>query len=128
MIGRNGVTYRLGRGVALRGLPNRRYDNQRKALRHKGAYLPIIFEACQEQELSYEYRDGANSYGAFTFSLAKVLREGRTRGMNPNFRTLTKRTADRLKALGYKQTPSLVGPDPILRKSIPWVGRRGRRR
>ena len=127
-LGHNGVTYRLGRGVALRGLPNRRYDNQRKALRHKGAYLPIIFEACQEQELSYEYRDGANSYGAFTFSLAKVLREGRTRGRNTNFRALTKLTADRLKALGYKQTPSLVGPGPILGKPIPWVKPQRRRR
>ena len=127
-LGRNGVTYRLGRGVALRGLPNRRYDNQRKALRHKGAYLPIIFEACQEQELSYEYRDGANSYGAFTFSLAKVLREGRTRGRNTNFRALTKLTSDRLKALGYKQTPSLVGPGPILGKPIPWVKPQRRRR
>jgi len=127
-LGRNGVTYRLGRGVVLRGLPNRRYDNQRKALRHKGAYLPIIFEACQEQELSYEYRDGANSYGAFTFSLAKVLREGRTRGKNSNFRALTKLTTDRLKALGYKQTPSLVGPGTILGKAIPWVKPQRRRR
>ncbi len=127
-VGKKGFTRRLGRGVSLRSLPNRRYDRERKALRHKGAYLPIILEACQEQELSYEYRDGANSYGAFTFCLVKVLREARNRGINPNFRTLTKLTADRLKALGYKQTPSLVGPNPILRKSIPWVGRRGRRR
>jgi len=127
-LGTNGATHRLGRGAALRGLPNNRYDRERKELRHRGAYLPIIVEACQEEELSYEYRDGANSYGAFTFSLAKVLRETRIKGSNPNFRTLTKLTAARLKALGYKQTPCLVGPGPLLGKPIPWAKPMKRRR
>jgi hypothetical protein len=127
-LGTNGATHRLGRGAALRGLPNNRYDRERKELRHRGAYLPIIVEACQEQELSYEYRDGANSYGAFTFSLAKVLRETRSKGSNPNFRTLSKLTAARLKALGYKQTPCLVGPGPLLGKPIPWAKPMKRRR
>jgi hypothetical protein len=127
-LGTNRVTQRLGRGVALRGLPNGRYDRERRELKHKGSYLPIIVEACQEQELSYEYRDGANSYGAFTFSFAKVLREARGAQRNPNFRTLTRLTTDRLKALGYKQTPSLVGPGPLLGKPIPWVKPQGRRR
>ena len=127
-LGANGVTYRLGRAVSLRGLPNNRYDRERKELDHYGAYLPIIFEACQEQELSYEYRDGANSYGAFTFALAKILRETRKKGTNPNFRTLTKLTADRLKLLGYKQTPALVGPGSLLGKPIPWVKATKRRK
>jgi hypothetical protein len=120
-LGANGATHRLGRGVSLRGLPNNRYDRERKELDHHGAYLPIIVEACQEEELSYEYRDGANSYGAFTFALAKILRETRKKGANPNFRRLTKLTAERLKLLGYKQTPSLVGPSSLLGKPIPWV-------
>ena len=25
---------------------------------HKGPYLPLIFEACQEDQYAYEYRDG----------------------------------------------------------------------
>jgi hypothetical protein len=127
-LGANGATHRLGRGVSLRGLPNNRYDRERKELDHHGAYLPIIVEACQEEELSYEYRDGANSYGAFTFALAKILRETRKKGANPNFRRLTKLTAERLKLLGYKQTPSLVGPGSLLGKPIPWVKATKRRK
>jgi hypothetical protein len=108
-------------------LPNNRYDRERKELNHKGAYLPIILEACQEKELAYEYRDGANSYGAFTFCLVKLLRDLRRRGRNPNFTALTNQTAVRLQALGYKQTPSLVGPSPLLGKAIPWVKPKRRR-
>jgi hypothetical protein len=36
--------------------------------RRVGPYLPLIIEACQEKEFSYEYRDGATSYGAFTYA------------------------------------------------------------
>lgn len=127
-LGTSGATRRIGRGVALRGLPNNRYDRERKALNHKGAYLPIIIEACQEQELAYEYRDGANSYGAFTFCLVKLLRDTRRRGRNPSFTSLAKQTAGRLKDLGYKQTPALVGPRPLLGKAIPWMKPTRRRR
>lgn len=127
-LGAEGATYRIGRGVSLRGLPKRVYDRERRALRHHGPYLPIIVEACQEQELSYEYRDGATSYGAFTYSLAKVLRESRDRGDNPSFRTLVRLTAARLRELDYEQTPALVGPRNLLGRPIPWVGGRGRRR
>src|SRR5439155_22708018 len=73
-LGAKGVTYRLGRGVALRSLPNASYDRERKELRHRGSYLPIIFEACQVQERSYEYRDGAASCAAFTSSIAQDCR------------------------------------------------------
>ena len=118
----------MGRGVTLRTLPNRAYDRERKALGHHGPYLPVILEACQEKQLSYEYRDGAASYGAFTFSLAKDLRELRSRERNPNFHTLAAATAERLTALGYEQTPSLVGPKRILSRPVPWVKPRARRR
>jgi metacaspase-1 len=127
-LGDNGVTYRMGRAVSLRTLPNRVYNREREELGHKGPYLPIILEACQEAQLSYEYRDGATSYGAFTFSLAKVLRESRTRERNPNFQTLVASTANRLEILGYDQTPSLVGPKRLLRRPVPWVKPRARSR
>ena len=127
-LGANGATRRIGRGVALRGLPNARYDRERRELHHKGAYLPIIIEACQEQELAYEYRDGANAYGAFTYSLVKLLRDTRRRRRNPSFITLVNQTADRLKDLGYRQTPALVGPRPLLGKPIPWTKPTRRRR
>jgi metacaspase-1 len=70
-LGSTGATYRLGRAVALRRLPNRKYDRERRALHHHGPYLPVILEACQEQELAYEYRDGATSYGRSPFRSAR---------------------------------------------------------
>ena len=127
-LGARRATYRLGRGVALRGLPNAQYDRERKALRHKGPYFPIIFQACQEQQLSYEYRDGATSYGAFTFCMAKVLREERAAGRNPTYPKLVQLAGARLKKLRYDQTPCVVGPDRVLKQAIPWVrSQRGRR-
>jgi hypothetical protein len=60
-VGARGDTYRLGRGVSLRGLRDRVYDREREALRNKGSYMPVLMEACQEDQLSYEYRDGATS-------------------------------------------------------------------
>jgi len=127
-LGTSGVTYRFGRGVSLRGLPNRAYDRECAALGHRGPYLPIILEACREQELSYEYRHGATSYGAFTYCLASVLREARGRGQNPSFRTLARLTAARLRALRYEQTPALVGPTRLLGQPVPWARRSPRRR
>ena len=124
-VGKSGATYRIGRGVSLRGLPNRAYDRERAALRHRGPYLPIIIEACREEELSYEYRDGATSYGAFTYSLAKELRRSRQGQRNPSFRRLVALTTRRLQALQYEQTPSLVGPRALLGRPIPWDTRRG---
>jgi hypothetical protein len=128
-LGSTGASYRIGRAVSLRGLPNRAYDRECRALKHRGPYLPVILEACQEAQLSYEYRDGATSYGAFTYSLAKVLRESRSAGTNPSFRALVRLTAARLRALDYDQTPALIGPRAFLGRAIPWVKasrRRGR--
>lgn len=127
-VGENGATYRFGRAVALRGLKNAAYNRERAALGHYGPYLPIIFEACQEQELSYEYRDGATSYGAFTYSLAKALRESRQLRRNPTFRALSRLTASRLQALRYEQTPALIGAQRVLDQRIPWVQPGGPRR
>ncbi|MDQ6734825.1 MAG: caspase family protein [Nitrospirota bacterium] len=126
-LGSKGVTYRFGRGIGLRGLPSKTYKPERKGLRHKGPYLPVIFEACQEEELSYEYRHGAASYGAFTFSLAKVLHEDRAMGKNPTFHTLLRLTGKRLEDLQYEQTPCLVGPKQVLTRPIPWFRPRTRR-
>ena len=119
-LGTNKSTYRLGRGVPLRGLANRTYDSERKALGHKGPYLPIILEACREEQYSYEYRDGAASYGAFTFALARSLRDQRALGRNPNFVKLSGLATEKIKALRYDQEPCLVGPPSQLKKPIPW--------
>jgi len=127
-LGARRASYRIGRGVALRGLPNRSYDHERRELGHHGPYLPLILEACREDELSYEYRDGATSYGAFTYCLAKVLRQARTEGRNPSFVTLARLVEARLRELDYRQTPCLTGPRRVIGQPIPWTRPPRRRR
>lgn len=117
----NGATRRLGRSMALRTQPDREYDKKRIELRHEGPYLPILLEACQEQELSYEYRDGVTSYGAYTFCVAKVLREQRARGTNPSFKELSQLVTAKLRRLKYNQTPNLVGFSKRIAAKIPWA-------
>src|SRR5439155_16804538 len=62
MMGRRGVTYRIGRGIQLRECLSKSESaglvKQKKAL-----YLPVLLEACGEEQLSYEYRHGTISYG-----------------------------------------------------------------
>lgn len=79
------LSYRIGRAISLRSMAKKQYDATRKTLKHHGPYLPIILEACQEEQLSYEYRHGTQSYGAFTYSLAATLRASRGKKVNPSF-------------------------------------------
>jgi hypothetical protein len=127
-LGHGRSTYRLGRGMPLRGLANRTYDRERKRLGHYGPYMPVILEACREEQYSYEYRDGAASYGAFTFALARSLRDQRALGRNPTFVSLSRLATGKLKALRYDQDPCLVGPRGQLTQRIPWAHPPRRRR
>lgn len=124
-LGESGATYRMGRAVGLRSLPKMEYDATRKALDHHGPYLPVIMEACQEDQLSYEYRHGVQSYGAFTFSLAAELRTGRGKRGTPTFADLIKAVDARLKKLKYDQTPNLIGAKKIVEQPVPWGRRAG---
>jgi hypothetical protein len=84
--------------------------------------MPTIIEACQEEELSYEYRHGVISYGAFTFCMTKELRDARhnkSRG-KITFAELIKRTTTRLHDLKYSQTPCLTQPGALAKQIIPW--------
>jgi hypothetical protein len=119
-VGRNGATRRLGRSMALRTRPDKEYDKTRKELGHEGPYLPILLEACREQEFSYEYRDGATSYGAYTFCMAQVLRESRGRGVNLSFDQLSAQVTQKLHRLKYNQTPDLVGAKDRVTAELPW--------
>jgi hypothetical protein len=110
----------MGRAMTLRTQPDKQYDRTRKELGHRGPYLPILLEACQEQQLSYEYRDGVTSYGAYTFSMAKVLRENRARGINLSFADLNELVKAKLQRLKYDQTPNLVGPKALCAEQVPW--------
>jgi hypothetical protein len=122
-IGASGASYRLGRGMGVRSLDRVTKKAQRDAVGSKGPFLPMILEACAEQELAYEYRHGVTSYGAFTFSLTKELRDARhapgRKGID--FVGLMKKTTTRLHRLDYDQTPALVGPTALTRVAIPWT-------
>ena len=120
-VGKNLATRRLGRAVDLRQLSDPEFDDAREELGHRGPYLPVIFPACQEDQLASEYGHGAVSYGAFTFCLAKVLRDAGKAGIT--FQKLCTRTGEILKRLGFDQEPFLLGPDKIVRSRVPWTGR-----
>jgi hypothetical protein len=117
----SGATNRLGRAMNLRTLSDADYDRTRQALKHRGPYLPLILEACSERQFAYEYRHGATSYGAFTYSLAQILRSQRQAERNPTFAELVKQVGNRLKELNYDQSPSLVGPKAVITAPVPWL-------
>jgi len=126
--GETGAMRRLGRAVSLRQLPNAAYDRARKAYGHKGPYLPMIYQACREDEFSYEYRHGVTSFGAFTYCLAAVLRRYGHQGEGISFEQLLRRVGKDLKELGYDQKPCLVGPRALRSRGIPWRGSGSKRR
>ena len=119
--GRDGTTRRLGRASMLRGgLSSSQYDRLKREgdVVARGAYLPVIIEACAEEEFSYEYRHGATSHGAFTYSLANIL--GRRGGRPITFETLVDLTRKQLAELQYDQVPRILGPKRILQSRVPW--------
>ena len=124
--GASGSVCRLGRAMSLRTLAYADYDRVCKEQGHRGPFLPIIMQACQEDQYAYEYRHGVTSYGAFTYCLVKNLRQER----KITFKNLARKTAKELHDLDYDQTPALVGPAPLLQSPVPWgrVLKSGRRR
>ncbi len=113
-VGESGATFRLGRAMGLRRLSKRQFDQTRKLRGHEGPFMPVIFEACGEDQLAYEYRDGVTSYGAFTFCMIKNLR----RRSRSTFKGIVARTAGTLKDLGYDQTPQVVGPSDVIGTNV----------
>ena len=101
--------------MGLRRLSKRQFDQTCKVRGHEGPFIPVIFDACGEDQLSYEYRDGVTAYGAFTFSLIKSLRH-RPRS---TFKGLVTHTATTLKDLRYDQTPQIVGPAEVIGTQVP---------
>lgn len=122
--GVSGSTRRLGRAVPLRLASDRAYDRERREAGHFGPYMPLLLEACREEQFSYEYRDGVTSYGAFTFTLTERLRQARQSGRKVTFESLVSAVGRSLAALGYEQNPVLVGPRMLKRAAIPWIGRK----
>ncbi|PWV98794.1 caspase domain-containing protein [Hoeflea marina] len=115
--GDNGATIRLGRAAMLRRETSAEFKAAAAASEGPlGPFLPLIVEACGEDQLSYEYRHGATSYGAFTFCLASILRDRRS----ITFEELVRLTAERLADLQYNQTPQLLGPTAVMKAEVPW--------
>lgn len=117
--GREGATQRLGRASMLRRLTSAQYGRlkQENEVMARGPYLPVIIEACGEEEFSYEYRHGASSHGAFTYSLANILRQEKT----ITFEELVNKTGAQLADLRYAQVPRILGPSAILQHNVPWT-------
>lgn len=121
-VGDAGATRRLGRGASLRTLGAAEYDAVRAEREHAGPFLPVLLEACQDEELAFEHAEGAVPHGAFTFSLCKNLRRQARSKQGVTFSQLLAQTRRELRHLGYAQTPSLVGPRNWLEQRIPWHG------
>jgi hypothetical protein len=118
--GKTGAKRRMGRALNLREKPNQEFDALCKKYGHKGPYLPMIIEACGEDEFSYEYKHGTLAYGAFTYSLASILRR-LGHGKEPvTFQDLRDLIAQQLADLGYLQSPHILGPQAVLDSHVPW--------
>lgn len=116
--GTAGDVLRLGRAMPLRQMSAKEYEAlKRKSKTPVGPYLPVLIEACQEHEFAYEYRHGVESYGAFTYSIANILRQRK----RITFEDLVKLTAERLLELRYDQKPQLLGPEKITKSQVPWM-------
>lgn len=118
--GKNHATARLGRASLLRGMDQKDYDAlQKRRDGPIGPYLPMIIESCREEEFAYEYRHGVTSYGAFTYSLASILRR-EARQADISFRELVDLAGQQISRLGYDQQPAILGPSAQLDAPIPW--------
>jgi hypothetical protein len=116
--GEAGTSTRLGRASLLRQETEEEYKRRKRRAGSPrvGPFLPLIIEACGEKQLSYEYRHGVTSYGAFTFSMCLELRKRK----RISFERLVELTKVRLADLGYEQEPQILGPKSVLKRRVPW--------
>jgi hypothetical protein len=117
--GDTGAAFPLGSARQLRKLPEQEFDRVCKTLEHRGPFMPIIYEACGEEELAEEYRHGATPHGAFTFAMAETLRRARLQKESLTFQELIDKTALNVKRIGSSQHPAARGPSAILKLPIP---------
>ena len=116
-VGEDGTLRRFGRGQDLRGDNAALYHQRRKEYGHSGPYMPILLEACTENESAYEYQHGSVSYGAFTYALCESLNRGKSskkpaKSAAITFEALVDTVAQRVKTVAAgPQTPQLVCPE-----------------
>jgi hypothetical protein len=116
--GAAGVSTRLGRASLVRSRPEQEYKREKRRVGSAklGPFLPLILEACQEKQFSYEYRHGVTSYGAFTYALCLELR----RRKRISFERLVEVTGEKLRELRYDQKPQILGPKSVTRGKVSW--------
>jgi hypothetical protein len=119
-VGQSGAVIRFGRAVPLRQLSRNSYLRTRSELDHSGPYLPLLLEACQENELAEEHRQGNTPYGAFTLTFVQTLRAERRRNRRPTPEQLIRRVRTSLRKLGHFQVPAILGPDSLVKKPFAW--------
>jgi len=122
MFGDAGDISRLGCTADLRAA-DREFTRSTKAFKHYGPYMPVLLQASQEKQYSYEYRHGTQSFGAFTYILNKTVRRKMTKptGNPPTWTQLMRTVARELKELHYDQTPALVCPRKLRSQTVPWL-------
>ncbi|MBI3509765.1 MAG: caspase family protein [Bacteroidetes bacterium] len=116
--GEDGGTYRFGRAVPL-WTDVKSFEKAKENFGHKGPYTPLILEACQEKEYSYEYKHGVTSYGAFTYSITTILRKLQRQKKKVSYTELVKQTTELLNELTYDQHPVVVGPAEKVKSNVP---------
>lgn len=120
--GPQGDVQKLGVCAPLRARKNT-FEAACQEFDHKGPFMPIIFQACQEKQYSYEYRHGVQSYGAFTYSLGLILRAAKQQKKKLTWAQLRVAIAGKLADLKYDQSPALVCPSALKTQPIPWSGK-----
>lgn len=116
---------RLGNAEHLRRYAPERLKTVAEEHGHVGPYKPIVIQACGADQLSYEYRHGVTSYGAFTFALTTTLsrerRQTTTGEKELSFKWLVDSAKKTLTRVGFpEQTPELDGPKEQLGVEIPF--------
>lgn len=118
---RDAFLKRMGRASALRSTTGKGFKEACREQGHKGPYMPVILEACQENQFAYEYRHGATPHGAFTWLLVETLRKGLKKGQS--WTDLVSRVNAGLEALRYPQSALVEGPSSVVSSPIGWFRR-----
>lgn len=111
LVGSGSLTHRIGAAVPLRAHALERRSSGKAGAIAPGVrpFMPLILQACKENQYAYEYKHGVESHGAFTWSLASLLRKHRMKG-GASMKQLVSEAGAQLKKLDYDQRPELRGP------------------
>jgi hypothetical protein len=107
-IGKNRSLRRIGRALSLRASPESGAVAPSRKADATGPYLPVILQACAEDDVALEHTDGATVQGAFTFALVRALRAHFVAHRSLDWRRLQEETTAELDRLRYPQRPQFL--------------------